>query len=71
VLLPPVEEEEGRQRKYTAQGEDKATVEEDAWIFGSRRWQGWGNSGELQQQEVARMAVERWAAEHRNRGAPQ
>jgi hypothetical protein len=40
VLLLPVEEEEGRQRKYTARGEDKATVEEDAWIFGSRRWQG-------------------------------
>jgi hypothetical protein len=28
------------------------------------------NSGELQQQEVARTAVERWAAEHRNRGVP-
>jgi hypothetical protein len=28
------------------------------------------HSGELQQQEVARTAVERRAAEHRNRGAP-
>jgi hypothetical protein len=61
MLLPPVKEKEWAP-------EEKELS--DAWSFCSRRWQGWGNSGELQQQEVARMAVERWAAEHRNRGAP-
>jgi hypothetical protein len=67
---------DGRRKKNGREGKvgrqvwrrDKATVEEVERIGSALEL---GRRVENLQQEVARMAVERRAAEHRNRGAPE
>jgi hypothetical protein len=65
-----VEEKEGRQGKYTARGEDKATVEEVERMEEQHSCLRRKTRGFLQQ-EVARTVVKRRAAERRNRGTPE